>query len=139
MKTLKVLDFSETPLLRYCTLSDFSGELFYHTKLNEQFAECYQKKECLCLDLDGVSGYAPSFLDEAVGCLVYDFSAAIVSEYLKVKTEDEPDWVDFLNEETYPKWEARRKNRKEPTVTKHHSPWWRIEKNELKKDIWSDV
>lgn len=45
-------DFSDTPMLRYCSLSERSGEEFYHTVLNKAFKECYDKKELLIINLD---------------------------------------------------------------------------------------
>ena len=46
MKKISVLeDFSEFPALRYCNISDESGEKFYHNVLNKAFKEAYEKDE----------------------------------------------------------------------------------------------
>ena len=76
-------DYSIVTGLRHCDVSECSGEDFYHKKLNQAFAEAYQKKDKLTLVLDGVlGGYTPSFLDEAIGNLVYDFGLKTVKQYL---------------------------------------------------------
>ena len=72
MKTISVLEnFSEFPTLRYCNISDNSGEEFYHKVLNKEFKVAYEKKEKLIVNLDYTAGYAPSFLDESFGNLVF--------------------------------------------------------------------
>ena len=48
--------FSETPGLRYCNLSDKSGEEFYHSLLNESFKESVDKNEVLMVILDYTDG-----------------------------------------------------------------------------------
>ena len=123
--------------LRHCSVSDCSGEDFYHTKLNGAFAEAYQKKEKLYLVLDGViGGYTPSFLDEAIGNLVYDFGLSVVENLLELVSEKENQWLVFVQERTFPAWENRRKEGKEPTITECHKPWFRLVNNELLKKEW---
>lgn len=68
---IKVLDFTENPGPRYIRQDKVgesnSGEAFYLHILNEAFAQAYNEKKLLVLELDGVSGYPSSFLDEAIG------------------------------------------------------------------------
>ena len=75
-------DFSMYPGLRHHSISDNSGEDFYHTLLNLKFKEVYENASVLTVILDGTEGYAPSFLDEAFGNLIYDFSIEIVKKHI---------------------------------------------------------
>ena len=77
-----VKDFSEYPGLRHCSISDDSGEEFYHEILNYKFKECFERDETLIVNIDYTAGYAPSFLDEAFGNLVFDFSLLNIKKLL---------------------------------------------------------
>jgi len=137
MKTISVLeDFSEFPALRHCNISDESGEKFYHNVLNKAFKEAYEKDEKLTVNLDATAGYASSFLDEAFGNLVYDFTLDIVKSKIKIISEQEPHWKGMILNQTYPQWEARRKSKQQPKVTASHEAWFRLINNELKLEIW---
>lgn len=133
---IKVLDFDEFPGLRHCSISEGSGEQFYHKVLNLAFKEAYLKKEKLIVDLDGTDAYASSFLDEAFGNLVYDFSLKVVKDLLEIKSEDEPHWVDMIKEKTFMQWENRRKDNEVPVVTESHSAWFRLIDGELVERVW---
>lgn len=87
-------------------------------KLNPEFAKAVKENKQLVIDLDGVSGYPSSFLDEAIGELVYDFTLEIVVKFLAFETSMYKKRVSQVKEETYPQWEERRK-RKDNIV---HSP-----------------
>lgn len=119
---IRVLDFTEDPGPRYIrqdvpgTMT--SGEAYYLTVLNKEFARCYLEKKQLVIALDGVSGYPSSFLDEAIGELVYDFSKEVVSRLLDFETVMYKKRVTQVKEETYTQWETRR-IKKDPVV---HSP-----------------
>lgn len=137
MKTISVLeDFSEFPALRHCNISDESGEKFYHNVLNKAFKEAYEKDEKLTVNLDATAGYASSFLDEAFGNLVYDFTLDIVKSKIEIISEQEPHWKEMILNQTYPQWEARRKSKQQPVVTASHEAWFRLINNELKLEIW---
>lgn len=137
MKRISVaLGFSEFPGLRHCSISDYSGEEYYHKILNKTFADCINKKEKLEVDLDNTSGYASSFLDEAFGNLVYDFTLEIVINNIEIVSEQEPHWKDMLLNQTYKQWEERRKKAEPPVVTKDHSPWFRLINNNLELKVW---
>ena len=49
MKTIRVFDFTEYPGLRHCSISDDSGEEYYHKILNKEYKikkpEVDKKKE----------------------------------------------------------------------------------------------
>lgn len=108
---LRVIDFTEYPGPRYSsqTKEDTSGESFYVKRLNPMFYNCYMNNKLLVVDLDGTSGYPSSFLDEAFGELVYDFSEEVVKKHLRIDTKSNKIRRDKIFKETYPQWEERRK------------------------------
>lgn len=128
-------DFSKNPLLRYCSLSESSGEEFYHNVLNPAFKECYKKNEHLIVNLDYTEGYAPSFLDESFGNLVYDFGLKVVTDLLEIVSNEEPFWKDSIDG-YLKKWEQRRIEQKMPTVTIEHAPWYRLLNGKLECKTW---
>lgn len=137
MRTISVLDnFSEFPALRHCNISDESGEKFYHKVLNKAFKEAYDNNEKLTVNLDATAGYASSFLDEAFGNLVFDFTLDVVKSKIEIISEQEPHWKEMILEQTFPQWEARRKNEQNPVVTSSHEAWYRLINNEIKQGIW---
>lgn len=130
-------DFSAYPGLRNCNLSDNSGEHFYHELLNKKFKEAYESKDKLTVIIDGTEGYAPSFIDEAFGNLIYDFSLDIVKKHLIVISIQEPVWIDRLEKDTYPKWEERRNIGMAPIVTLEHGPWFRFVDGSIQQQQWT--
>lgn len=129
-------EFTEYPGLRHCDLSDHSGEEFYHKILNQKFYEVVQNNEKLTINLDHTTGYAPSFLDEAFGNLVYDFSLELVNDLVVILSTEEPYWKEMITKETFIQWEKRRKNNDKPKITKHHEAWYRKIKNNFEKKTW---
>ena len=129
-------EFSEFPGLRHYNISDHSGEVFYHSILNPKFAQAYQNNEKIQIDIDSTAGYASSFLDEAFGNLVYDFTLEVVLEKIIIISEQEPHWKEMILNQTMPEWEKRRKNNKQPKVTKEHQPWYRLVNKKLILDVW---
>ena len=136
---IKVLDFTENPGPRYIRQDKIgesnSGEAFYLQKLNGAFAQAFKENKQLVIELDGVSGYPPSFLDEAIGELVFDFTLEIVKKQLEFDTVIYKRREAQVKEETYFQWEKRRM--KKDTVV--HSPnlhneiYYINERGELKK------
>lgn len=131
---LIVLEYTEYPGPRYCDQGDCSGEDFYHTVLNNSFAESYQKHTQLIVDLDGTAGYASSFLDEAFGNLVYDFTLEIVKSKIEIVSKEEPDWISMITNDVFTDWEERRINKEAPKKTVKHDPWFHIVNNSLVKE-----
>lgn len=105
---LRVLDYTEYPGPRYCVQGNFSGEDFYLKVLNKKFNECYKNNKKLILDIDGTGGYPSSFLDEAFGELVFDFSLDVVKKHLEIVTLANKKRKQRVLEETFPQWEKRR-------------------------------
>lgn len=136
MAKIKVLDFDEFPGLRHCSISENSGEAYYHKVLNAAFKNAYENNEKLVVNLDGTDAYASSFLDEAFGNLIYDFTLAHVKRLIEIISKDEPHWIIMLEEKTYPQWEKRRVSGDKPVVTAKHEAWYRLVNGKLIKDIW---
>ncbi|MGO4708645.1 STAS-like domain-containing protein [Chryseobacterium sp. 2TAF14] len=139
MKVIEIhKDFSEYPGLRNCSLSDKSGEEFYHTMLNFSFYDAISSDEKLIVDLDLTSGYASSFLDEAFGNLVYDFTKELVMQYLDIISLEEPHWKDMLINKTFIEWEKRRLEGNSPKVYIIHTPWYRYRNNKFELGVWEN-
>lgn len=139
MSEIKILtQFSESPGPRYCRQGRWSGEQFYHDILNQAFAEAYQNGDKLILDLDGTDGYMSSFLDEAIGNLVYDFGMQVVTDNLIVKSREEPVWKKVIDNEVIPEWNKYKYGGTTPKKTskKNHPAWFRLIDGELKKGVW---
>jgi hypothetical protein len=137
MKTITILnDFTDSPGLRHCDISERSGEEFYHMILNRAFAEAFSAGQKLTVILDYTSGYASSFLDEAFGNLVYDFTLKVVKEKVSIISEQEPHWKKMIEEKTYPQWEERRLSGERPIVTAEHPSWYRLINNQLIAEVW---
>jgi hypothetical protein len=137
MRTLNIFEkYSEYTGLRHCNISDNSGEDFYHKILNKEFTTAFKNKEKLVVVLDQVDGYASSFLDEAFGNLVYDFTLEEVKKNVEIISEQEPHWKTMIEEKTYIQWEKRRKNNEVPKVTANHNAWFRLINNEIISKIW---
>ena len=129
-------DFNEYPGLRNCSISDYSGEEFYHRILNPAFKRCFENNKQLIVDLDGTGGYASSFLDEAFGNLIYDFSLACVYNAIQIISLEEPHWKKMIEKETFPQWDERRLKNEAPKVTKNHDAWFRLVNGELINKVW---
>ncbi len=136
MKISVLSDFSEYPGLRHCTFSEKSGEEFYHSVLNRAFKEAYERNTKLSVDLDNTAGYASSFLDEAFGNLVFDFTLDNVKRMVEIISNQEPHWKDMIEEQTYQQWEERRVKKNNPKVTKHHGEWFRLVNNKIESGVW---
>ena len=128
--------YSEYPGPRYCEQGDCSGEDFYHKVLNDAFASAFNDNEILSINLDGTAGYASSFLDEAFGNLVFDFSQNTVTSNIELVSKQEPDWKVMIIKEVFPDWENRRLSNKVPKKTIRHAEWYRIIDGKLVKKKW---
>jgi hypothetical protein len=131
-----VSDYSTSPGPRYCYQGDDSGEDFYHKVLNEKFKDAFENDKILVVNLDGPDGYASSFLDEAFGNLVFDFGLDNVKSHIKIISQEEPEWIDMIDNETCKEWEQRRINNQVPRKTEIHQEWYRYNNNSFVKEIW---
>ncbi|MDR3046878.1 MAG: STAS-like domain-containing protein [Bacteroidales bacterium] len=135
-----ISDYSTSPGPRYCYQGDDSGEDFYHKVLNQKFKEAFEQKSELEVNLDGPDGYASSFLDEAFGNLIFDFGLENVQSRVKIVSNEEPEWIEMIEKETYVQWEQRRAETKIPKKTINHEEWWRYNfaTNSIEKRRWID-
>jgi hypothetical protein len=133
-----ISEYSQSPGPRYCRQGDDSGEDFYHKVLNEKFKETLEQGSELVVNLDGPDGYASSFLDEAFGNLVFDFGLDNVRHRVKIISNEEPEWIDMIEKETYGQWEQRRRDKQYPKKTIDHEGWWRYDfaNNLTEKQRW---
>jgi hypothetical protein len=78
-------DFSPRPAGRYLTDGPFSGGAFRKRLLKPSVA----RHEAVTVDLDGVRGYASSFLEEAFGGLVKEegFSGPELHQRLRIESK----------------------------------------------------
>lgn len=133
---LIVAKYTEYPGPRYCSQGNSSGEEFYHEVLNNAFATALESKQKLEVVLDGTAGYASSFLDEAFGNLIFDFSLEVVKQNILIISKQEPDWVKMIFEEVFNDWELRRKECTNPRKTIEHIEWFRYAEGKLNKKVW---
>jgi STAS-like domain of unknown function (DUF4325) len=81
-------DFTDTPGARHISEGEYSGELFRQKHLEKYFGEP-NSKEKIKIILDGVEGYATSFLEEAFGGLARKYGKTSVLDRLEfVSSED---------------------------------------------------
>jgi hypothetical protein len=113
---INILDYTEYPGLRYKEQGEDSGEDYYYKILKPAFESILQKSQLknnkykLIVNLDDTAGYASSFLDEAFGNLTYDFGSTKVKEHLNIISNQEPDWIDVIFNETIPQWQLKKDN-----------------------------
>lgn len=107
---VRVLDFTEAPGPRFINQGKHSGEQFYVDVLNGKMAQCIKENRDMDVLLDGTAGYPSSFLDQAFGELVYDFTKTVVEQRVHIVTVVNRRRKIKLENETYPQWEIKRKN-----------------------------
>ena len=59
----------------------------------------------------------------------------IVEKHLCVISNQEPDWIAMLHNESFLQWEQRRLKREEPKKTANHPQWYRLINNKLECQI----
>lgn len=99
MVNISVLkDFSRTPGPRYKEEGSFSGEEFRNNILLPKLNEAIIQKKTLLVDLDGVSGYGTSFLEEAFGGLirVNNIDYKTLKNTLKLKSEEDDIYIEEI-------------------------------------------
>ena len=129
-------DYNEYTGPRYCNQGESSGEDFYHKHLNSLFKNAFDQNKILVIDLDDTAGYLSSFLDEAIGNLIYDFSVELVKPRLRIISHQEPDWEEMIYKDVYRDWEERRDSNNYPKKTEIHPEWFRFINGKFDKKIW---
>lgn len=92
-------DFSKTPGGRYIEEGPYSGEEFRIEMLKPKYLEAVDKKEKLCINMDGCLGFAPSFLDESFGALSRELNEDILNN-IDIISEDEEDIIERIRKVT---------------------------------------
>lgn len=88
---VRVVDFTATPGARYIEDGPYPGEEFREQILRPAFERALQDDVVLHVDLDGIWGYATSFLEEAFGGLAQIYGPDVVERRLNITCEDEPE------------------------------------------------
>ena len=114
---IRVIDFTEYPGPRYISQGDKSGEEFYKSFLKPNFETALNEGKILVVDLDNTAGFASSFLDEAFGNLIFEFSLATVKPNIDIISNQEPDWKDMIFNNVFNDWEGRRLTDQQPKKT----------------------
>lgn len=89
-------DFTQFPGARSRAHGPFSGEEFREDYLTPLFRD--ESDEPIEVDLDGVDGYATSFLEETFGGLVREFGYDAVKRRLRIVSEDDPALLDDIGQ-----------------------------------------
>lgn len=96
---IKVLQFTDDPGPRSIEDGPNSGEKFRKEYLEPAYHRACEVDEVLVVDLDGTSGYASSFLEEAFGGLVRDIGDPHpVRNKIEIKSDDRPWYVNEVRE-----------------------------------------
>lgn len=83
-------EYTETPGGRKIKDGEYSGEDFRDNVLKCLVNQAIKSNKCLLIDLDGVYGYATSFLDEAFGILADIYKDKDLTKIIKFKSEERP-------------------------------------------------
>ncbi len=89
-------EFSDAPGARYTSDGPKSGEEFYRDFLLPRFQEALQRPTKLVIILDGVWGFASSFLSESFGELSKEFGPEVVLENMELVSEEEPMLIEYI-------------------------------------------
>jgi hypothetical protein len=87
------IEFSESPGPRAEKEGEYSGEVFRQQLLEPRYLEAVKTGALLWIDLDGVDGYATSFLEEAFGGLARDYPAEQIEQTIRFKSDDVRSYV----------------------------------------------
>jgi len=87
-------EFSETPGPRSRDEGEFSGQQFLEDLLRPAFIKARDSGQALVVDLDGVVGYATSFLEAAFGGLAMIYEPQDILKTLRLICQDEPSLIE---------------------------------------------
>lgn len=90
--------FTETPGGRSRASGEFSAEEFFEDHLRPKLQEAILTNQPLLVELDGVAGYASSFLDEAFGRVGLWLGSGFAKKFLVIRSEEEPYLLYLLEE-----------------------------------------
>lgn len=104
---IRVADWTDTPGPRAKVQGDYSAEEFLEKRLSEPFDNAVKNDEVLIVDLDGVAGYLPSFLEETFGGLARKYGTETVRKHLRIVCTDDrvtlEDAWDYIDKPRPPK------------------------------------
>lgn len=83
-------DFTDSPGARFRSDGPNSGEEFREVHLEPHFAKGQQPPDKLVVILDGVFGYATSFLEEAFGGLARKIGSDLCAKTIKIVSLEDP-------------------------------------------------
>lgn len=89
-------DFSPHPGARYRVNGELSGEEFREEFLEPLIAD--NRIERIEVDLDGVDGYATSFLEEAFGGLVRKYGYDQVAKRIRIISDEDSSLIPLIDE-----------------------------------------
>ncbi|MEO8035928.1 MAG: STAS-like domain-containing protein [Acidobacteriota bacterium] len=89
-------EFTEMPGPRHDIEGEWSGEVFRRDFLEPKFEEAVRQGVPLWIDLDGVEGYATSFLEEAFGGLARKYPQEQIERTLRFKSDEVRSYVDEI-------------------------------------------
>lgn len=89
---VNLLDFTKTPGGRLRNYPTFSGEEFREDYLIPAIQESLDNGETLLIDLDGTYGFSYSFIAEAFGGLIREFTLEVLKN-IDIKSEEEPNVI----------------------------------------------
>ena len=90
-------DFSRTPGARFRKDGPFSAEEFMETLVVPKFEEARRLGVKLVMDLDGVAGYATSFLQGTFGNLAAHYGTREVLNTVEVISNDDPYLLKYID------------------------------------------
>ena len=67
---------------------------------------------------------------------IYDFSLDKVKSSISIVSEEEPEWKDMIENESFNEWEKRRKDQREPEKTVNHPAWYKYNGSEYAQRVW---
>ena len=93
-------EFSTSPGPRLVIEGEASGEEFRIGFLLPRLKESISRGERLVVNLDGVSGFGTSFLEESFGGLIRTdgYSLSELKKFLDIQSNEVPEWIDEINE-----------------------------------------
>jgi hypothetical protein len=100
MSVIRLRDFTRTPGGRLRGHGPWSAEEWRDDYLVDAFVEARLDHQVLVVDLDGVVGFAASFIAEAFGGLPHKIGADSrnVWKHLEIRCQDEPGVIEDIRE-----------------------------------------
>lgn len=94
MTELKISDITTTPGPRYSAdgRNPYSGEWFRDEHLIKAYESALNQGQKLTINLNGVEGYGPSFLEEAFGGMVREYDKRDLLEHITIISDEVPSY-----------------------------------------------